>query len=204
MRNLTPRQKQIFDMIQVRIADTGMPPTRAEIASYFGFKSANAAEEHLKALAKKGYLEILPGTSRGIRLSPEYIDETGLPLVGRVAAGEPILALEHIEERYQIDGSLFNPEANYLLRVHGESMKDIGILDGDLLAVHQTTDVKNGQVIVARVEEDVTVKRFKREGNIVYLHAENSEFSPIKVDLSTQSFNVEGVAVGVIRSGQWL
>ncbi len=204
LRPLTPRQQQIFDLIKEKIAETGMPPTRAEIAEFFGFKSANAAEEHLKALAKKGYIEMLAGTSRGIRLAEEAIEEQGLPLIGRVAAGEPILAQEHVEDRYQIDGNLFHPVADYLLRVNGESMKNIGILDGDLLAVHQTTDIQNGQVIVARVEDDVTVKRFKREGNIVYLHAENDDFAPIKVDLTTQHFNVEGLAVGVIRNADWM
>ena len=204
MRPLTARQEQIFNLIKDKISDTGMPPTRVEIARFFGFKSANAAEEHLKALAKKGYIEMLPGTSRGIRLAPQFIEEEGLPLIGKVAAGEPILALEHVEQRYQVDGSLFKPNADYLLRVNGESMKDIGILDGDLLAVHQTTDVNNGQVIVARVDDDVTVKRFKREGNIVYLHAENQDFSPIEVDLTNQQFNVEGIAVGVIRNADWM
>ena len=204
MRPLTPRQQQIFDLIREKISDTGMPPTRAEIARFFGFKSANAAEEHLKALAKKGYIEMLPGTSRGIRLTEEFIVEDGLPLIGRVAAGEPILALEHVEERYKVDGTMFKPNADYLLRVNGESMKDIGIFDGDLLAVHQTTDVQQGQVIVARVDEDVTVKRFKREGNVVYLHAENADFSPIVVDLATQHFNIEGIAVGVIRNTDWM
>ena len=204
MRPLTSRQSQIFDLIKEQISQTGMPPTRAEIADFFGFKSANAAEEHLKALAKKGFIEMIPGTSRGIRLAEEYIEESGLPLVGRVAAGEPILAQEHIEDRYQIDAGLFKPAADYLLRVNGESMKDIGIMDGDLLAVHQTKDVHNGQVIVARVEDEVTVKRFKREGNVVYLHAENESFAPIKVDLSTGHFNVEGIAVGVIRSADWM
>lgn len=204
MRPLTSRQQQIFDLIKEKIADTGMPPTRAEIADFFGFKSANAAEEHLKALAKKGFIEMLPGTSRGIRLAEEHIEEEGLPLIGRVAAGEPILAQEHVEEHYKIDGSLFHPSADYLLRVNGESMKDIGILDGDLLAVHQTTDIQNGQVVVARVEEDVTVKRYKREGNVVYLHAENEDFSPIVVDLASQHFNIEGIAVGVIRNADWM
>lgn len=204
LKPLTNRQEQIFDLIREKIAETGMPPTRAEIADFFGFKSANAAEEHLKALAKKGYIEMLPGTSRGIRLAEEVQQEIGLPLIGRVAAGEPILAQEHVEERYQIDGSLFHPAADYLLRVNGESMKDIGILDGDLLAVHQTTDVQNGQVIVARVEDEVTVKRLKREGSIIYLHAENKEFAPIKVDLTSQHFNIEGLAVGVIRSADWM
>lgn len=204
MRPLTKRQQQIFDLIKEKIADTGMPPTRAEIADFFGFKSANAAEEHLKALAKKGFIEIIPGTSRGIRLAEEHIEEEGLPLIGRVAAGEPILAQEHVEQHYKIDGSLFHPNADYLLRVNGESMKDIGILDGDLLAVHQTSDIHNGQVVVARVEDDVTVKRYKREGNIVYLNAENEDFSPIVVDLTLQSFNIEGLAVGVIRNADWL
>ncbi|MCW8864253.1 MAG: transcriptional repressor LexA [Colwellia sp.] len=204
LKPLTNRQQQIFDLIKEAISDTGMPPTRAEIAEFFGFKSANAAEEHLKALAKKGYIEMLPGTSRGIRLAEQFMHEEGLPLIGRVAAGEPILAQEHVEDHYQMDGNLFHPVADYLLRVNGESMKDIGILDGDLLAVHQTTDVQNGQVIVARVENDVTVKRFKRDGNIVYLHPENEDFSPIKVDLTCQEFNIEGLAVGVIRNGNWM
>lgn len=204
LRPLTNRQQQIYDLIKDKIKDTGMPPTRAEIAKFFGFKSANAAEEHLKALAKKGYIEMLAGTSRGIRLIEELLEDEGLPLIGRVAAGEPILAQEHIEEHYKMDGNLFHPAADYLLRVNGESMKDIGIMDGDLLAVHQTTDVQNGQVIVARIEDDVTVKRFKREGNIVYLHAENKDFSPIKVDLANQEFNIEGIAVGIIRSGSWM
>jgi repressor LexA len=204
LRPLTNRQQQIYDLIKVKIQDTGMPPTRAEIAKFFGFKSANAAEEHLKALAKKGYIEMLAGTSRGIRLVEELLEPEGLPLIGRVAAGEPILAQEHVEEHYKMDGNLFHPAADYLLRVNGESMKDIGILDGDLLAVHQTTEVKNGQVVVARVENDVTVKRFKREGNVVYLHAENEDFSPIKVDLANQEFNIEGIAVGIIRSGRWM
>ena len=204
LRPLTNRQQQIYDLIQEKISQTGMPPTRAEIAKFFGFKSANAAEEHLKALAKKGYIEMIPGTSRGIRLVEELLEPEGLPLVGRVAAGEPMLAVEHVEERYKMDGNLFHPPADYLLRVNGESMKDIGILDGDLLAVHQTTEVNNGQVVVARVDEDVTVKRFKREGNVVYLHAENEAFSPIKVDLANQVFNIEGIAVGIIRSGRWM
>jgi repressor LexA len=204
LRPLTNRQQQVFDLIKEKISETGMPPTRAEIAKFFGFRSANAAEEHLKALAKKGYIEMLPGTSRGIRLTEKLMEEAGLPLIGRVAAGEPILAEEHVEDHYKVDGNLFHPSADYLLRVNGESMKNIGILDGDLLAVHQTTDVQNGQVIVARVEENVTVKRYKREGNIVYLHAENEDFSPIKVDLSVQEFNIEGLAVGVIRSGDWM
>ena len=204
LRPLTNRQQQIYDLIKEKIQETGMPPTRAEIAKFFGFKSANAAEEHLKALAKKGYIEMLAGTSRGIRLVEELIEEEGLPLIGRVAAGEPILAQEHVEDHYKMDGTLFHPAADYLLRVNGESMKDIGIMDGDLLAVHQTSDVKNGQVVVARVEDDVTVKRFKRDGNVVYLHAENEDFEPIKVDLANQQFTIEGIAVGIVRSESWM
>ena len=207
MRPLTPRQEQVLELIKTGISVTGMPPTRAEIAKELGFKSANAAEEHLKALAKKGVIDILPGTSRGIRLNvplDDQLEEEGLPLIGRVAAGEPILATEHVECHYKVDADLFRPSADFLLRVNGMSMKDIGILDGDLLAVHRTTDVHNGQVIVARVDDDVTVKRLEKRGREVLLHAENEEFSPIKVDLSSQGFNVEGIAVGVIRNADWM
>lgn len=165
MRPLTPRQAEILELIKRNIADTGMPPTRAEIATRLGFKSANAAEEHLKALAKKGYIEIMPGTSRGIRLPAEVEDltETGLPLIGQVAAGEPILAQEHVEQYYQVDPSMFHPAADFLLRVKGDSMKNIGILEGDLLAVHKVQQARNGQVVVARVDDDVTVKRFEKK-----------------------------------------
>lgn len=207
MRPLTPRQEEVLQLIKTTMLDTGMPPTRAEIARELGFKSANAAEEHLKALARKGVIEILPGTSRGIKLNSPLDDtpeELGLPLIGRVAAGEPILAQEHIECHYKVDPSLFKPNADFLLRVKGMSMKDIGILDGDLLAVHRTTDVHNGQVIVARVDDEVTVKRLEKRGREVLLHAENDEFRPIKVDLASQAFNVEGVAVGVIRNADWM
>ncbi|MCL1112165.1 MULTISPECIES: transcriptional repressor LexA [Shewanella] len=204
MRPLTPRQAEILDLIKNNIAETGMPPTRAEIANRLGFKSANAAEEHLKALAKKGFIEIMPGTSRGIRLPQEDEQETGLPLIGQVAAGEPILAQEHVEQYYQVDPSMFKPAADFLLRVRGDSMKDIGILEGDLLAVHKMQQARNGQVVVARVEDDVTVKRFEKKGNVVYLHAENEAYNPIKVDLSCQSLTIEGLAVGVIRNGDWL
>jgi len=207
MRPLTARQEEVLQLIKNTMIDTGMPPTRAEIARELGFKSANAAEEHLKALARKGVIEILPGTSRGIKLNTpleDQLEELGLPLIGRVAAGEPILAEEHIEGHYQVDPSLFKPSADFLLRVNGMSMKDIGILDGDLLAVHRTTDVHNGQVVVARVDEDVTVKRLEKKGRQVLLHAENEEFSPIKVDLATQPFNIEGIAVGVIRNADWM
>lgn len=206
MRPLTPRQQQIFDLIKDNIEATGMPPTRAEIAQRLGFRSANAAEEHLKALARKGVIEMLPGMSRGIRLIGGDEDEqvAGLPLIGRVAAGEPILAQEHIEAHYQVDQNLFKPHADFLLRVNGMSMKDIGIIDGDLLAVHKTHEARNGQIVVARVEDDVTVKRFERRGNIILLHPENDEFSTIQVDLSHQHFTIEGLAVGVIRNGAWL
>lgn len=207
MRPLTPRQQEVLELIKTTMADTGMPPTRAEIARQLGFRSANAAEEHLKALARKGVIEILPGTSRGIKLNvplDEQANDEGLPLIGRVAAGEPILAQEHVECHYQVDPNLFKPSADFLLRVNGMSMKDIGILDGDLLAVHRTTDVHNGQVVVARVDEDVTVKRLEKRGREVLLHAENDEFEPIKVDLANQPFNIEGIAVGVIRNADWM
>lgn len=203
MKALTARQQQVYDLVRDHISQTGMPPTRAEIASQLGFRSPNAAEEHLKALARKGVIEIISGASRGIRLLMEEEPE-GLPLIGRVAAGEPLLAQEHIESHYQVDPMLFKPSADFLLRVNGMLMKDIGIMDGDLLAVHKTQDVHNGQVIVARIEDEVTVKRFKKSGNKIELHAENPEFSPIIVDLREQSFTVEGLAVGVIRNGEWL
>ena len=208
MRPLTERQRQIYDLIKDNIQTTGMPPTRAEIAQKLGFRSANAAEEHLKALAKKGAIEMIAGSSRGIRLllerQEEQNDFQGIPLIGQVAAGSPILAQEHIESHYQVDPSLFKPQADFLLRVHGMSMKDIGIIDGDLLAVHKTQDVKNGQVVVARIDDEVTVKRLSRKGKHVQLIAENEEFSPIEVDLEQQSFAIEGIAVGIIRNGSWM
>jgi len=208
MRPLTARQTEVLELIKTTMLETGMPPTRAEIARQLGFRSANAAEEHLKALARKGVIEILPGTSRGIKLNipldNDAQEEEGLPLIGRVAAGEPILAQEHVESHYKVDPALFQPHADFLLRVNGMSMKDIGILDGDLLAVHRTTDVHNGQVVVARVDEDVTVKRLEKRGREVLLHAENDEFAPIKVDLATEHFAIEGIAVGVIRNGATL
>ena len=197
MRPLTKRQEQVFELIKVFIKDTGMPPTRVEIADALGFKSANAAEEHLKALAKKGVIEMVPGASRGIRLVDDGSSEdAGLPLIGKVAAGEPILAQEHIESHYEVDPSLFKPAADYLLRVDGMSMKDIGILDGDLVAVHRTPEVRSGQVIVARVEDEVTVKRYRQEGSLVWLLPENEEFTPIKVDLTDHG--------GVERLSGWL
>ncbi|GEA52887.1 LexA repressor [Vibrio inusitatus NBRC 102082] len=205
MRPLTQRQQQVFDLIKAKIEDTGMPPTRAEIARELGFRSANAAEEHLKALAKKQVIEIIPGASRGIRiLLQDSANDGGLPLIGNVAAGEPILAQEHIESHYKVDPQMFKPKADFLLRVHGESMKDIGIMDGDLLAVHKTQDVRDGQVVVARVDEDVTVKRLERKGSTVLLHPENEELSPIKVDLTQQHLAIEGIAVGIIRNSTWM
>lgn len=203
---LTPRQQEIFNLIRSSIQDTGMPPTRAEIAKKLGFRSANAAEEHLKALARKGFIEIISGTSRGIRLLVESEENSitpaeMLPLIGKVAAGSPILAAEHVESHYQLAGSMFKPNADFLLRVEGMSMKDIGIYDGDLLAVHKTEQVRNGQIVVARVGDEVTVKRLKKEGNFVYLIAENEDFQPIKVDLRAEPFAIEGLAVGVIRNG---
>jgi len=201
MRELTPRQRQILFLIQKVIVESGMPPTRAEIARELGFKSANAAEEHLRALQKKGVLELLPGASRGIQLKDSLRDQLGLPLVGRVAAGSPILAEEHIETHYRLDPALFNPKPHYLLRVHGMSMKDAGILDGDLVAVHRTPEVRSRQIVVARVEDEVTVKRYRQDGSVVWLLPENDEFEPIQVDLETQTMVIEGVVVGVIRDG---
>lgn len=201
MRELTPRQKQILEMIQEFIAETGMPPTRAEIAGELGFKSANAAEEHLRALQRKGVLELLPGASRGIQLKDSLRDQMGLPLVGRVAAGNPILAEENIEAHYQIDPQFFNPKPHYLLRVEGMSMRNAGILDGDLVAVHRTPEVRSRQIIVARLDDEVTVKRYRQTGTVVSLLPENEDFEPIVVDLKTQALVIEGVVVGVIRDG---
>jgi repressor LexA len=197
MQNLTPRQAQVLDIIRQHISDTGYPPTRADLAAELGFKSPNAAEEHLKALARKGAIEMIPGTSRGIRLP----QQTGLPIVGRVAAGSPILATEHIEDRVDIPPGFFHPRADFLLRVRGDSMTDAGILDGDLLAVHRTPEAQNGQIVVARIDDEVTVKRFQRtrQKGRVTLIAENEAYAPIVVDLRSQSFNIEGLSVGVIR-----
>ena len=185
-------------MIKDQIEATGYPPTRAEIAQILGFKSANAAEEHIKALARKGAIEVVEGASRGIRL-PEH--ERGIPIVGRVAAGNPILAQEHIEEYCQIPENFFHPRADYLLMVKGMSMKDAGILDGDLLAVNSAAQVRNNDIVVARIGEEVTVKRYRRERNrnVVELWPENPEFSVIQVDLRDENFAIEGISVGVIR-----
>ncbi|HUG98511.1 MAG TPA: transcriptional repressor LexA [Gammaproteobacteria bacterium] len=196
---LTARQRQVLDLVREIIEDSGMPPTRAEIATALGFRSANAAEEHLRALARKGVIELVPGASRGIRLKESPRAAAGLPLVGRVAAGRPILAEEHIQGRYEIDPALFRPRPHYLLQVHGMSMKDAGILDGDLVAVHRTPEVRSRQIVVARLDDEVTVKRYRQEGRIVWLLPENADFEPIRVDLDQQAIVIEGVVVGVVR-----
>jgi repressor LexA len=198
---LTPRQQQILDLIKQHIENTGYPPTRAEIANELGFKSPNAAEEHLRALARKGVIEMISGTSRGIRLLLEE-EQSGLPLIGRVAAGEPILAVENIEDYLEVAANMFYPQADYLLRVHGMSMKDVGIMDGDLLAVHKADTAENGQIVVARIEDEVTVKRLKktRKRHEIMLLPENEELEPILVDLKEQDFAIEGLGVGVIRT----
>jgi repressor LexA len=201
MLKLTSRQAEILAFIKRCIEDNGYPPTRAEIAQELGFKSPNAAEEHLKALARKGAIEMTPGASRGIRI-PGFepsTEEDGLPIIGRVAAGAPILAQQNIEESCRINPEFFHPRADYLLRVSGMSMKDVGIHDGDLLAVHTTREARNGQIVVARLDDEVTVKRFKREGNKVWLIAENPDFAPIEVDLQERDLVIEGLSVGVIR-----
>ena len=199
MKQLTPRQYQVLEMIRDFITEYGIPPTRIEIANDLGFKSPNAAEEHLRALQRKGVIELLPGSSRGIRLKDSLREQIGLPLVGRVAAGNPILAEENIEAHYKIDPTMFNPKPHYLLRVQGMSMKDIGIYDNDLVAVHRTTEIRSRQVVVARVDNEVTVKRYSQKGSTVWLHPENNDFSPIEIDLETQEMVIEGIVVGVIR-----
>lgn len=199
MRDLTPRQRQILLLVQKAMHESGMPPTRAEIAKTLKFRSVNAAEEHLRALERKGVIELLPGMSRGIRLKDSLRDQIGLPLVGRVAAGQPILAEEHIEARYQIDPALFKKPPHFLLRVHGMSMRDAGILDGDLVAVHRTPEVRAKQIVVVRLDNEVTVKRYRQEGHRVWLMPENPDFAPIQVDLREQTLAIEGVVVGVVR-----
>ncbi|MGE5624122.1 MAG: transcriptional repressor LexA [Bacillota bacterium] len=198
MDKITPRQKEIFDLIQEVIGETGMPPTRAEIASALGFKSANAAEEHLRALERKGMISLLPGAARGIRIT----DPPGLPVVGRVAAGSPLLAVEHLEGRVRVDPRMFNPKPDYLLRVRGMSMRDAGILDGDLVAVSRSPNVRNGQIVVARLGDEVTVKRYRQQGQEVHLLPENPAFNPIVVDLRSQEMLIEGVVVGVLRDAR--
>jgi len=211
MPKLTARQQQILELIQSAIANTGSPPTRAEIAAELGFKSANAAEEHLQALARKGAIELVSGTSRGIRLKGgnqrSYQESTfsaspsgfSLPLVGRVAAGSPILAQEHVDQTYFVESSLFHRKPDYLLRVRGMSMRDAGIMDGDLLAVQSTRDAKNGQIVVARLGEEVTVKRFRKTASHIELLPENPDFKTILVEPG-EPFEIEGLAVGLIRN----
>ncbi len=214
---LTARQQQILDLIQRNIAQSGSPPTRAEIANELGFKSANAAEEHLQALARKGFIELVGGTSRGIRLrgeamrsinesrSKQYpsllesLSQFALPLVGRVAAGAPILAQEHVDKTYYLESSLFQRKPDYLLKVRGMSMRDAGIMDGDLLAVQATKDAKNGQIVVARLGDEVTVKRFRRNKDQIELHPENPDYQTIVVEPG-EAFEIEGLAVGLIRN----
>jgi repressor LexA len=199
MDELTPRQRQVLRFIQDRLDESGVPPTRAEIATALGFKSANAAEDHLRALQRKGVLDLLPGASRGIQLKDSLREQFGLPLIGRVAAGRPILAEENIEARYQIDPELFQPRPHYLLKVRGMSMRNAGILDGDLVAVHRTPEVRNRQIVVARLENEVTVKRYRQDGSIAWLLPENEDFEPIRVDLREESMTIEGIVVGVLR-----
>ena len=212
---LTARQQQILELIQNTIASTGAPPTRAEIAHELGFKSANAAEEHLQALARKGAIELVSGTSRGIRLKGSHrstrasidslsltlpgLGQLSLPLIGRVAAGSPILAQEHVDRTYHLESSLFSEQPDYLLRVRGMSMRDAGIMDGDLLAVKSTKEVRNGQIVVARLGEDVTVKRLNQRGGRIELLPENPDYPVIVVD-PEESFEIEGRAVGLIRN----
>lgn len=200
MAKLTPRQQEILDFIRNTVEVLGAPPTRAEISSAFGFASPNAAEEHLKALAKKGSIILEPGAARGIRL----VEQLGLPLIGSVAAGSPILAVENVLGRYALDAHLFSPKADFLLRVRGLSMINAGIFDGDLLAVHRTPEARDGQIVVARLQEEVTVKRLRRHGPVVELIAENPDFEPIIVDTRKEEVAIEGIAVGLIRGGEGL
>lgn len=215
---LTARQQQVLDLIQSAIERTGAPPTRAEIAAALGFRSANAAEEHLQALARKGVIELVGGTSRGIRLQSDTLrslhalrtkqfalplpslQQLMLPLVGRVAAGSPILAQEHIDQTYSVEAGLFARRPDYLLKVRGMSMRDAGILDGDLLAVQRAKDAKNGQIVVARLGDDVTVKRFRRVRGTIELIPENPDFQTLVVGPDSGDFELEGLAVGLIRN----
>jgi repressor LexA len=207
MIKLTARQEQILNLIKDAIENTGFPPTRAEIASELGFKSANAAEEHLQALARKGAIEISPGTSRGIRLIGASVDAPrvppslmmALPLIGRVAAGSPMLAQENLEASYSVDPALFSAKPDFLLKVRGWSMRDAGIMDGDLLAVKKVDSAKNGQIVVARIGDEVTVKRYKKTGSVIELLPENPDFKVIRVE-NPEEFALEGLAVGLMRS----
>jgi len=198
MLRITTRQQEILEFIRNTLESLGAPPTRAEIATAFGFASHNAAEEHLRALARKGLITLEPGSARGIRL----VEQLGLPLIGSVAAGSPILAVENVQRRYTLDAGLFSPPADFLLRGRGLSMIDAGIFDGDLLAVHRSGEARNGQIVVARLDDEVTVKRFRQRDGIVELTAENPDFAPIVVDPERRSLVIEGIAVGLIRSGE--
>ena len=198
MKPLTQRQAEILKLIQSFVEDTGFPPTRSDIARALNFKSTNAAEDHLRALERKGHIKIARGTSRGIQL----LKNSGLPVVGRVAAGQPILSEEHIQTRVQVEQSLFKPAADYLLKVKGSSMRDIGIQDGDLLAVHASKEARSGQVIVARINQEVTVKRLRRKNKEIWLEAENPDFSNISINGERDEFAIEGIAVGIIRNGK--
>lgn len=209
MEALTDRQSEVLRLIRELTEVSGYPPTRAEIAEKMGFRSVNAAEQHLRALEKKGAIDISSGASRGIRVRDAAARSAGrlgrlldLPVIGRVAAGSPMLAEENVQARYQIDPNLFTPRADYLLRVRGMSMRDAGILEGDLLAVHRTPEARSGQIVVARLADEVTVKRYRRRGSVVELEAENPDFKPIEVDLRRDPLTIEGVAVGVIRNGK--
>jgi len=199
MQELTVRQQEVLDLIRRYQDDTGYPPTRADIARELGFRSANAAEEHLRALARKGAIEMTAGASRGIRLC----EESGIPVIGRVAAGNPVLAAENIERHLQLPAQMFSPRADYFLRVKGMSMRDAGILDGDLLAVHRSPDAREGQIVVARIDDEVTVKRLHRprDKHLVELLPENPDFDTIRVDLREREFSLEGISVGVLRLG---
>jgi len=203
---LTERQSEILKLVRELTESSGFPPTRAEIAEKMGFRSVNAAEQHLRALERKGALEILQGASRGLRIKDKGGARAGrlmeLPVVGRVAAGSPMLAEEHLQGHYQVDPNLFTPRADYLLKVRGMSMRDAGILEGDLLAVHRTPEARTGQVVVARIADEVTVKRYRRRGHSVQLLPENPDFEPIELDLRRDPLSIEGVAVGVIRNGR--
>jgi repressor LexA len=199
MDELTVRQQEILAFINAQIARSGLPPTRAEICRAMGFRSPNAAEEHLRALARKGAIEMVAGASRGIRPTQP---PGALPVIGRVAAGTPILAVQNIEEHYRIDPALFKPRADYLLRVRGASMRDAGILDGDLLAVHRTPNFRAGQIVVARLDDEVTVKRIRQRRHLIELEPENPDFKTIVVDTRRQPLVLEGVAVGILRNGK--
>ena len=200
MEDLTPRQAEILQFITNGIRENGFPPTLNEIGSHFGFRSPKAAVDHLRALARKGAIELTKAVSRGIRVKVQ----PGLPLIGQVAAGSPTLAEENVQARYRIDPTLFKPPADYLLKVRGMSMRDAGILDGDLLAVHRTHEARSGQIIVARLHDEVTVKRLKRQGGMVQLLPENPDFKPIEIDPRLRPFVIEGIAVGIIRNGRML